>query len=1754
MTQPSIDVTGSMERIHRGRVTDVYRGLLADGRGVVAKVLRDPYPSPEQIAQLEREYRLTRRVQGPNVIEVVGIERSGGARRLLLEDFGAHSLAISFRDTQPTVELTLHLALSLVDALEHVHARHVVHKDVNPANVVWNPQTSVAKLIDFGIAASTSAEAAVLEPANVLEGTLAYISPEQTGRLNRHVDHRADYYGLGATLYELLTGRLPFDATEPLELVHAHVAMPPKPPHEVDSRVPLPLSRIVMKLLEKLPEDRYQSASGLRHDLERCLELLRSEDTDDFVPGRRDVVRELRVPARLYGRQAELRRLVSETDEKLTLVAGTSGVGKTALIDEVRRELATRRGRFVSGKLDQFGRGLPYASLITAIRDLVRQVLIEPDEDVARFRARVVEALGPNGRVLCDVVPELADVIGSTQPVAALPPEEAENRFLRTFQRFLAAVATANEPLVLFLDDLQWADVPTLRLVQRLLVSNAAPHLRVLGAYRSDEVDASHPLEDMVAALREAGVDVGIDRLEPLGAADVRALLSDTLEPALAPVDPLAERVIAKTLGNPFFLRRFLGALVDDGVLRFDVEGHGWTWTLEDIASRDVADNVVAFMSQRIASLPEATGAALNAAAMLGDTFDLEDLAGALELPVDAVRDALHPAVDEELVLPLREVVAEVSRTSYRFAHDRIQQAAASSSFGDQVAVHARIGRRLLARDDADARLFATVRHLHEAVSLLDEGERRQLAALATRAGERALESVAYQPALRYFEIAHDLGDPRNAEATRAALLGGAEAAYLSGDYDRMNRDVDELVQRASDPVDAARALWIRMRAHVSAGRLEDAVKVGLDALARLGVDLPDDPSKPRTLRELARTRWALRHRPPESRGSDPELEDVRWVTAMNLLAELAPPAYMAAPDLLPLIGFAMARIAAEHGVSATASYGYALYALVLCALGDYRRGARYGELAEVLGERFPDTRMKCRRAQLVQGFVRHWVVPVEECFEPLAEGFRLGVETGDFVWAAFCAQMHVGQRYTSGQSLDTLHPVAERYLRATRDMKQQHTERMLAVYAASVANLVDPACETPWKLEHTDEWRRELEATNNRTSLFNVASLSAILAVIFGRWAEARALAKEGTALLDAVPATHNVPAHLLFDALAHTGGWEEMSPREKGAFLARVQVTRSRFRRWSSLAPSNHEARRHLIDAELARVTGRRDAALRGYDRAIVAAQEHGRLLDEAMAQECASRFHAEVGNERLAEAFLREAAYAYERWGAHAKVAKIEEERPGLLHRETRAARETTTTTSGTSTGRRNLDATAVVKASQVLSEQLVLDEVVQSLVRIALEVSGATRAVLIARRAEGLFVESSAEAREEVVVERHGTPLDEAELPRSVVAYVERTRQDVVLDDAANDGLFVNDPYVLEHGPRSVLAVPVAHHGELQAVLYVENARHAAVFTPERVEVLRVLTSQAAISLENARLYENVERTLAHEQRMSAALSRFVPHQFLQALERTDITEVDLGDHVEKEMTILFSDIRGFTPIVAELSPAENIAFINEYLSYMEPPITDNGGFVDSYIGDAIMALFEGAPDAAIRAAVDMQRGLEHFNETRRVAGLTPVQTGIGLNSGRLMLGTIGGSKAIKCGVIGDSVNLASRVETATKHYGVPVLMSEHTHRRLQEPGRWTLREVERVITVGTSEPVMLYEVLEAEHEARREKKLETLETYKRAIALYFEGKFPAAMQAFLSVLSADNEDVVAQRYVDRCMTLVRDGVPDDWDGVVRLTSK
>jgi PAS domain S-box-containing protein len=1461
-----------LKPLREGADFSLYRGRQhRNPSPVLAIALTAARPSPHSLQRLEHEYSLAAELDPAWAAKPLALTVHEGRTLLVLRDPGAEPLDLVLERSQgQPLDLTrfLRISIGLAAAIGQVHRRGLIHKDIKPDNVLVDDAGNVW-LTGFGIASRLPHERQSPVPIEIIAGTLAYMAPEQTGRMNRSIDTRSDLYSLGVTLYEMLTGTLPFAAADPLEWVHCHIARQPTPPSD-RAAVPEPLSAITVKLLAKNAEERYQTASGLEADLRWCLAEWQSHGRIDPFPlgGAHDSSDRLLIPEKLYGREREIDallaafdRVVAQGTPELALVSGYSGVGKSSVVNELHKALVPPRGLFASGKFDQYKRDIPYATLAQAFQTLIRQILVKSEAEVSHWRHALQEALGPNGQLIINLIPDVEFLIGKQSPVPDLPPQDARNRFQLVFRRFLSTFARPEHPLALFLDDLQWLDAATLELLERLITDPDVRHLMLVGAYRDNEVSSSHPLTRTLGAIRKAGARMHEIVLAPLGLDDVGRLIADALHCERDATDPLAQLVHEKTGGNPFFAIQFLTSLPEEGLLGFDPDASAWIWDLARIRAKGYTDNVVDLMVGKLKRLSGTTQTALQQLAYLGNVVEIATLSLVFGESEEEIHTALWEAARTGLILRLEG--------SYAFLHDRIQEAAyALIPEGERAGAHLRIGRVLLASMTADGlaeHLFDVANQLNRGAALLiDRDEKVQVAAIDLRAGRKAKASAAHASARAYFSAGMALLDERDWRSqyklTFSLWLERAECELLSGNFETAEQLIVELLQRGASRVDQAAVYHLKVQFHVMKSENQQAVATALTCLRLLGIDIPAHPTWEQVQAEYETFWQTLNGRPIESLIDLPLMTDPELQAAMQVFSVLTPPAYFTDFHLYCLQLCRMVKVSIQHGTSGASAHAYAFWGVVLGRVFHrYGEGYRFAKLACDLVEKHGFIASQAK-VYVSMGAVAVWTQPIATAIDFTRTAFRAAIETGDLIFACYGMFQSVTDLLLRNDPLDVVWRESEMALDFARKAKYGDAANMIGSQQRFIANMQGrTATFSTFSDAQFDEATFEAQLTGDRMTLmicsYWIFKLKA--RYLSGDYVEALAAADKAKPLLSAAAGQIQLLDYFYYAALTVAACYENASTDEQQGQRELLTAHQEQLREWAENYPPTFADKHALVSAEIARIEGRALDAMDLYEQAIQSAREHGFVQNEALACEVAARSYLARGLETIGHAFLCKARNCYDRWGALGKVKQLDEHYPHL-HEE----RLPTSTTSTIGTPVRQLDVETVVKASHALSSEIVLNKLIEKLMLIAVEHAGAERGLLILLRGNEPQIEAEAttgQGRAKVSVGQAAiTPSD---LPQSALHYVIRTRGRVVLDDASGGNLYSEDEYVRAKRARSVLCLPIVKQTKLIGALYLENNLTPRAFTSDRVALLEMLASQAAISLENASLYSDLQRSEA-----------------------------------------------------------------------------------------------------------------------------------------------------------------------------------------------------------------------------------------------------------------------------------------------------
>lgn len=1481
---PSSSAYTIVERLRHGSRTTVYRAIRnADGRPVVLEVLA-PRSCPKDLERLKREYDLGASLATPAVVEALALDTHEGMPALVLEDFGGRPLDRLIGAPMPPGRF-LPLAVRIAGAVADLHQQGVIHKDLKPDHILVDPATGEVKITDLGLASRLPREQRLPQPPALIEGSLPYLAPEQTGRTNRAIDERTDLYSLGVTFHQMLTAKLPFEARDAAEWVHCHVARAPPSPADVVPGVPEPIARIVLKLLSKMPEDRYQSARGLRVDCERCLEQwTRCGRIEPFELGERDIIGRLQIPQKLCGREVEIGllfgafgRVAATGRPELLLVSGYAGIGKTTLVHELHRQVVRERGFFIEGKFDQRERDIPYSTLVQALQELVREVLAESEERLAAFRQRLLAALGSSGKLVATLIPVVELLIGPQPAVAELPPAEAQRRLRRVLRRFVGVFAQEEHPLVLFVDDLQWVDPASLALLHELVTHPAMRHLLVIGAYRDNEVSASHPLVSAVAEARSAGARVSEIVLGPIPRGPFAAFVGDALHCTRDEAAPLADLVHDRTAGNPFFAIQFLLSLHEERLIELDESAGAFRWDIEKVRAKSFTDNVVDFMVEKLGRLPEDAREALKQLACLGSAADIATLAMVHGRSAEALHADLRPAVQAGLVLRVED--------TYRFLHDRVQEAAYSRiPERERAAAHLRIGRLLSSRaapGELQSKIFEIANQLDRGAELIESREERErVAELDLAAGKRARASAAYASALEYFAagaalLAEDTWD-RRYDLAFALELRRAECEHLTGDHEAAEERLAMLWRRARDIPDMAAVTCAREALYTTPDRSDLAVEACLDYLRRVGIEWTPHPTDEEIQSEYNRMWQQLGGRPIEDLVGSPPVTDPICRATMDVLTCVQSPALFTDENLHWLVVGRMANLSLEHGVTDGSCIAYVRLGMVLGPrFGSWQAGYRFAKVGLDLLEKHGLLRFEAR-VYLDFGLIHPWTKPMRGALGLLRRSFEAARESGDMLYASYACNCSITLLLALGDPLGEVQQKAEDALDLVRKVKFGLIVDILTAQLGLVRALrgLSPAFPS-WSDAAFDDERHErhLEADPGLAIAACWYWIRKLQARYFAGDHAAAVLAGErAQRLLWTSPSFFEVAEHHFFGALARAAHHDAAPAAERPLHLQAVVAHHAQLEVWAGNCPESFGSRAALVAAEIARIEGRHLDAEHLYEQAIRSARENGFVHVEAIAHETAARYYRSRGFELFADTLLREARACYARWGADGKVAQIDRQHPRLLEPSPFVPTATVTVRP------EQLDLISVTKASQTISGEIVLDRLVRTLLEIVLEQGGAERAHLLLYQDEGLSIRAEAALEERGPVTTLLGP-ELADLPRripmSLVHYVQRTKERVILSDAAADaGKFAGDDYLARTRPRSVLCMPILRQAEVVGLLYLENNLLPGVFTPERLTALELLATQAAISLHNALLLAGEQAARAKAEEAVSARNEFL----------------------------------------------------------------------------------------------------------------------------------------------------------------------------------------------------------------------------------------------------------------------------------------
>ncbi len=1479
---------------------------------VVLKILQKDYPTPEELAHYHQEYEITQRIHSSYAIQAYQLIHHQNSLAIVLEDFEADSLQHFLDNHQNSLVDLLKIALQIAKGLIDIHLAQIIHKDINISNVIINSKSKQVKIIDFGIAEILPTDSSQLRKPTQLEGTLAYISPEQTGRMNRILDHRADFYALGVTLYELFTGQLPFTTQDNSELVHCHLAKQPMSPEKLPLPYTMPpmLSKLVTKLMAKTAEERYQTARGLYADLEKICQQLIDNHWQNFILAQMDTPDKLVIPEKLYGREQVIETLVIDFENMqqmntpaLLLVAGYAGIGKSALIQAVRQQMA--HSYFIRGKFEQLQRTEPYSAMSRAFQDLVQQLLTESKSSLAHWQEKLLKALGNKGQVLIDIIPKLELILGKQPPVPALLPTESMNRFQEVWLAALRVFCQTEQPLILFLDDLQWADMATLRLIQTIMTDTTLNHFLLIGAYRDNEVDEAHPLTISLGVLRTQNVPMRNITLTPLALNDVIQLLRDTLDPNT--VEPneeqfihklmmLAELVMEKTKGNPFFVKQLLHHLCKDGLLIFSPTTMHWQWDLQQIHQKNISDNVVDLILNRLMVQPQTMQDVLSLAACLGNQFNLSALAIIYEHSIEQTYQYLQPAIKDSFITLLSAQTTDLSNTKFKFLHDRIQQAAYAMIDAEQKkALHLKIAQRLLTKltsEEQEDKLFEIVDHLNIGRTLIvDPAQQMQWMQLNLNAAQKAKQSLAYYAALQYLHTLCEF--PHQSEEqlwqTHYKLMyqlhiERAELAYLNGHLAESQQVITATVAHANTTLEKAEALHMLIVQYTLQANYTAAINTGRQALALIDIQLPEDSQNLEAARdeEIATIIAVLKQRSIASLFDLPIMSNVEKQMAVKLLITMGPPCYRAHQRLWAVIVSKVINLCLHYGNVPQIGYAYTAFGGLMGYVDNrYDMTKAFGEVAtRIMQHKFgTDVSAQSVYHLMIGSSVQAWSQHLSVASQDYQQAYHVGLESGNLQYSAYAFGHNMYCRFYQGIPLSTLTEEITHSQAFSRSRGNQWAIDLLEGGLLIITQLQQPLAD---KAQAVKQYLADCEQHKNPQVICIYHILSSFVYYLHGQYTQALNTLESANANLIAVatqglyPAaaynfTHSLVLIALYpDAKNQTELWQQLERNQTQMAI------------WAKASPANFSHQYVLIQAQMAQLTQQSfDIILNLYDQAIEEAKQHNFTQHVALANELAAQSWLSQGKEKIAAIYFKEADYHYKLWGATQKINDLETRYHEYVTIQKTISSNATYMQATIQHHGDELDLASVLKASQAISEEIMLEHLIKKLLWTVMENAGAETGLLVLEKsgnytlvAEANMTTAGAQIQllDQTTLDTHQT--NENAVPTSMINYVAITKQELVLSDASQADTFVHDAYIITHQPKSVCCLPMLYQQQVVGIVYLENNLTTDAFTDRHISLLRLLSTQMAISIQNANLFADNEQARHASEAANRAKSTFL----------------------------------------------------------------------------------------------------------------------------------------------------------------------------------------------------------------------------------------------------------------------------------------
>jgi predicted ATPase/class 3 adenylate cyclase/tRNA A-37 threonylcarbamoyl transferase component Bud32 len=1749
---------------------------IADKSTFILKSIQGDYPKSKDLAKINHEFLILKKLQdNKGIIKVVELKEMANNMSLLMEDTPFDTLADYLETENISIVKFLEIAIRFCEILGKLHNKEIIHRNVKPDNILYNPNTNEVKLVDFELASELSHDYQPQKVINSLEGALEYISPEQTGRMNRPVTASTDLYSTGIVFYQMITGHLPFQEVDPASLVYAHIAIEAKAPYLLNQEIPEMLSKVIMKLLNKKAEDRYKTAFGLQSDLKKCLEFYKeNQSIPIFKLAENDFSNKFEIPDKLYGREDEVSYVLSVFDEmckeqtnKLLLVYGYSGIGKTSLVNEVQKPIVQKKGIFIDGKIDQYHRDQPYFSLTQAFNKLIEMWFSETDVVLDKWREEITKELGEVVQVIIDLVPLLGKLIKNPPKLIELNALESKKRLQLTLLKFIKIITKNETPIVLFIDDAQWSSSTLLDLLKYLITTEELKNLMVIIGYRDNEVLAGHPVLQFIDEVEEV-MNIKKINLKPLNKETVNEIVRDTLGYIKKNAEELTEIFYSKTEGNPFFLKEVLQELYTKKFILFSQTTGKWEYDSKTILELvNLSSNVVDFMVKKIQGFSERIQKVMNTAACIGNIFSHEDVADVLDMDRNEIAKDLWRIVKEGMILPVsgdyehshERVRNEKQKTNiiYRFQHDRIQQASYQlANDAENMKTHYRIGNSLYIKFAGRTEKYSLeiASQLNKALGLvIGEDERNKLMYLNYYAGENMLASSAYFASVEYFSVAKSLLpiDHWNSlyDFTFKLYISLSKALFSSTDFEKAESLMDALINNAKTFLERMSIINLKAVLYSTIGKRNISIPLAIKGLNEMGVSISEHPSKYSILLAQWQIKWYLGNRKISSLLNDPEVTDPAKVLIAEFLYLVTQDSmFIGNPPLLVLSNMKLVNLSIKYGNFRSTTIAYAMYAGAV--LGPTEDSRQFAELAVGVLEKLNAIEHKCKTYHWYAMFCltfHSWWGRKREFY---MKSIKYGLETGDIRYLAYAIDHTTpfDPTFTIKEAIDfdkgyeiTLKETGYREIMCLRNTYNHY--------------LLSLCGKTKDRLSMSDDHFDEIENEKEMSELYFFLGptlyhlMKSLLCFLYDEFElSLKEINKIQENVINAYYGCPDFMMYVVNKFLTYAALYDTLSAKEKTRALEIMNAEFSRMKMLAQHCPDNYLFHYLAMQAEIARIENKPwPTILVLYEQAIQAAEKYKFLNFVGIYSERAAKLLLGNQIQDMAQSYLKKARYAYERWGASEKVKHLDEKYSKLIYpqgmEEQNGSNSKVAINDFSETG--SLDYSTILKLSKTLFEEKNIRKLIEKTLKILAENIGAQHCVLILLNNGKLAVEGILDAHSNKLEVLHSLEFDEKYVPVNLINYVLHSGHDVVIEDISKDLQYSHLPYILSNPIKSIICVPIISHQDIIGIFYGEHREIAGAFTIQRLEMLRVLSGIIATALENTRYVEHMER-------LYRATDRFVPKHVLKMLNKEHVEDVKLGDSMETEMTVMFTDVRGYTSLTEEMNPVQAYEFINAYLKEVAPIIRKYQGFISQYQGDGIMALFPGTAEDGLNAVLDMNEALLNFNAVQSKLNRPSIQVGYGLNTGPVMLGTIGEEERMDVNVISDAINLASRVESLNKYYETNFLITDSTLKKLNDSAKYLIRIVDKVQVKGKRKVIILYEVFMREIKTKEQKAF--ISTYDSAFNEYAKGNITKALAMFNECLVIKPQDRSSMILIERCENYQLKGLPSGWDGTHTMTQK